>query len=134
MEVKILLLQQWQKLLRQAGADIIGIQEPFWSVETFKRVTGFYYNDRLGILSRFPIIDNGQRNYVYVEVRPGEVVAISNVHLPAAPYWPYQLRDKYVTPEAAVNGENNNRMKDMAGHFETLPALAATECTCFPYR
>ncbi|MER7472898.1 endonuclease/exonuclease/phosphatase family protein [Micromonospora sp. NPDC000018] len=117
--------------IRTTGADIVGIQEPFGSVQTFKQVTGFYYNDRLGILSRFPIIDNGQRDYVYIAVRPGEVVAISNVHLPAAPYWPYQLRDRNVTAEAAVAGENNSRIRDMAGRFATLPAVAARNVPVF---
>jgi len=117
--------------VKTAGADIVGIQEPFGSVDIFKQVTGFYYNDRLGILSRYPIIDNGQRDYVYVEVRPGEVAAISNVHLQPAPYWPYQLRDQNVTPETAVIGEHNSRMTDMAGRFHTLPELASRNVPVF---
>ncbi|WP_462410480.1 endonuclease/exonuclease/phosphatase family protein [Neobacillus sp. Marseille-QA0830] len=117
--------------MKATGADIIGIQEPFGSAEIFKQITGFYYSDRLAVLSRYPIIDNGQRDYVYVEVQPGKVVAISNVHLPAGPYWPDQLRDGNVTPETAVAGENNSRMKNLESRFETLPALVARDVPVF---
>ena len=46
-------------------------------------------------MSRFPLIDPpaAKGEYVLVQVRPGEVFALANVHLTSDPYGPYAVRD-----------------------------------------
>lgn len=93
---------------------------------------GFHYSERLAVLSRYRIIDNGQRDYVYVEVEYGKVVAMANVHLPAGPYLPYELRDNRLTDEQAVEMETDLlRVKDMAGRFDSLPKLIQRDIPVF---
>jgi hypothetical protein len=47
------------------------------------------------IVSKLPLIDppDGNGIYTFVQIRPGAVVAMENVHLPSAPYGPYWVRD-----------------------------------------
>ena len=53
-----------------------------------------YYDVRLQVISRLPLIEapGGSGLYLFVQVAPGEVVALSNVHLPAGPYSPNLVR------------------------------------------
>jgi endonuclease/exonuclease/phosphatase (EEP) superfamily protein YafD len=53
-----------------------------------------YWSDRLHVVSRFPPIDPPEAHgeYVLARVRPGQVFALSNVHLTSDPYGPYLVR------------------------------------------
>lgn len=88
-------LRQVERVIRQSGADIVGVQEPERNTERIAADLGWYGSNHAHVLSRFPIIDppGADGRYVYVEVRPGRVVAIANTHLPSDPYGPYLVRD-----------------------------------------
>jgi hypothetical protein len=82
--------------IEASGADVVGLQEPYASEERIAAALGWEYVDtRLHVISRFPILapEGSAGLYGLVEVRPGEVVAIANTHLPAEPYGPYLARD-----------------------------------------
>ncbi|WP_338448839.1 endonuclease/exonuclease/phosphatase family protein [Niallia oryzisoli] len=118
--------------IKFANADIIGIQEPAQSLPGLAELLGFYHNERMSILSRYPIIDHGDKDFVYVEVEPGKVVAVSNVHLPAAPYMPYQLRDQNYTVDLVIRHEKTQeRMNGIASRLESLPKIAEKEIPVF---
>ena len=87
--------------IRAADADIVGLQEADRNLERIAEAAGMPYVDpRRRLLSRWPIFDSGtgvrtERGpepysttaldrdalHAWVMVRPGEVVAVSNVHL-----------------------------------------------------
>jgi hypothetical protein len=78
-----------------ADADVIAVEEAFGNVPRLAEALGYpYYNVRLQVVSRLPLIDapGGSGLYLFVQVAPGEVVALSNVHLPAGPYSPNLVR------------------------------------------
>lgn len=81
--------------IRQGGADVVGIEEGQGHTARLARALGWpYYSSRLQILSKFPIIDppGGDSLFVFIEVTPGHVVAIENVHLPSNPYGPFWVK------------------------------------------
>lgn len=81
--------------LRLAHPDVVGIEEAQGNTRRLAAAAGFpYYSVRLQILSQYPIIDppNSHGRYVFIEVEPGKVVAIGNVHLPSNPYSPGYIK------------------------------------------
>lgn len=82
--------------IRASRADVAGIEEGGASMPAIAKDLGWhYYSVRMQIVSRLPLIDppSGNGVYLFVQVRPGQVVAMENVHLPASPYGPYWVRD-----------------------------------------
>src|SRR5688500_17760378 len=94
-------LEKVGEAIRAANADIVGVQEADRNLERIAEVAGMPYVDtRRRLLSRWPIFDSGQgvrtepgsspysttaldlgALHAWVMVRPGKVVAVSNVHL-----------------------------------------------------
>lgn len=82
--------------IEAADADIVGVQEATGNTRRLADALGWHYADeRTQIIARSPLINppDGDGSYIYAQVRPGEVVAIANVHLPSDPYGPYAVRD-----------------------------------------
>lgn len=81
--------------IRASGADIVGVQEAEGNLQRLAADLGWHYNLRNYAVSRYRLIDPPEADgyYVYVEVRPGRVVALANVHLPSDPYGPDWIRD-----------------------------------------
>lgn len=97
-------LAQTAEVIREAKADILGMQETHTSEKNGKRqdsarvvaeMLGWHYFDqgeRTGILSRFPIVTNTPAKWgVLVRLKSGAEVWMFNAHLMHAPYQPYQL-------------------------------------------
>jgi len=78
--------------IRRGGADVVGIEEGQTHIPRLARELGWpHFSTRLQVVSRYPLIDppGADGRYLLVEVAPGEVVAIENVHLPSNPYGPF---------------------------------------------
>jgi endonuclease/exonuclease/phosphatase family metal-dependent hydrolase len=111
--------------IRKSKADVVGLQEATGNTRKIAEELGWNYDERTAVISRFPIIDPGGADGVYVFVEPtlGRVVAISNVHLPATPYGPYQLqRGKSKADVVAL--EERARLPAIQPQVEELPILA----------
>lgn len=83
------------RAIRASGADVVGIEEGGGEVRQIARALGWrYYDIRMQIVSRLPLVDppDGNGLYTYVEVAPGRVAAMENVHLPSAPYGPVWVK------------------------------------------
>jgi len=105
--------------------DIVAIEEACGNMEKLAKMTGYpFYNARAQLMSRFPIIDpsGGDGVYMFVEVRPGKIVAVSNVHLPSDPYGPDALH-RGATFEKVSRLENNLRVAALERQLEILPEL-----------
>src|SRR4029079_2876724 len=89
-----------EQVIRDSGADIVGIEEGEHNAGVIAAALGWHASDRTQVISRFPIVDPPGANgrYVWVEVVPGRFVAIGNVHLPSDPYGPYAIRDGATLP------------------------------------
>jgi len=111
--------------LERAGADIVGLEEPEGNAPALARALGWEHVDpRSDVISRFPILDppGAEGRYVLVEVRPSEVVALANVHLPSDPYGPYWLAEGRPLEEV-LGLERRVRLPKLVPTLEALSHL-----------
>ncbi len=81
--------------IRRGGADVVGVEEAQTHIPRLARALGWpYFSERLQVVSKYPLIDppGADAHYLFVEVAPGQVVAIQNVHLPSNPYGPFRIK------------------------------------------
>jgi hypothetical protein len=125
-------LDQVAVAIRASGADVVGLEEATMNTCPLAQKLGWYCNPRTQIMSRYPIIDPPGANglYVFVEPSPGRVVAVSDVHLPADPYGPYEIRDGATLAEV-LQLENDLRVPDIQDELRALPPLAANGIPVF---
>jgi endonuclease/exonuclease/phosphatase family metal-dependent hydrolase len=111
--------------IKDSGADVVGVQEAERNTRHIAEALGWYYNERSHLVSRFPLIDppGADGLYAFVEVSPGRVVAIANLHLTSDPYGPYAVRDGASADEVLAL-EHSVRMPDIQSLLGALPDLA----------
>ena len=113
--------------IRKADPDVVGIEEAQAHIPRLARAAGYpYYSVRLQILSRYPLIDPpGSRGlYVFVELSPGRVVALGNVHLPSNPYSPNVIK-RGATPQKILKIERRFRLPFVEPTVRALSRLVA---------
>lgn len=118
--------------IRAAGADIAGIQEAEGNLARLAADLGWHYNLRSYVVSRYPIIDPpaAAGRYVLVEVLPGRVVAVANVHLPPTPSGGAWFRAGR-SPAEVVAMERRVRLSIAQPFIDALPALAQQDFPVF---
>lgn len=81
--------------IKAADADVVGLQEAAGRTQEIADRLGWYAEPRLHVISRYPIISppEGAGSYVYIQLAPGQVFAMANIHLPSSPYGPELVRD-----------------------------------------
>jgi len=108
-----------------ADADIVGLQEPMGNTHLIAESAGYAHADeRMHIISRFPLLTppDFDGTYIFAEVSPGNVIALSNVHLTSDPYGPYLVRDGEPL-EHVLALESTLRLPEIARHMAVLPNL-----------
>jgi exonuclease III len=111
--------------VKTADPDVVALEEAQGNTERLAEGAGYpYANIRNQVISKFPIIDppGADGRYVYIEVAPGSVVAVSNVHLPSDPYGPYDVRDGK-TAEEVIALETETRLPAIQQRLDVLPDL-----------
>jgi hypothetical protein len=84
-----------------------------------------YYDARTQVLSRFPLLTpRGDKPYVFVEVKPGRVVAVANVHLPSTSYGPFKA-GQGATEEELLATEQRKRVPALMPSLNAVEKLAA---------
>jgi hypothetical protein len=120
------------KAIEAAGADVVAIEEGYAQMPRIARALGWdYYDNRTQIVSKLPLLtpENGEP-FTYVEVMPGGVVAIANVHLPSAHYGPFNVRaGKSVDDVVAI--ENRLRVPAVQPAVDALTPLAGAGMPVF---
>lgn len=114
--------------IQRSGADVVGIQEAEGRIPVLAKAAGWpYYNPQHHLLSKYPIlaIEEGGWQYVYIQIRPGAVVALSNIHLPSDEYGPEAIRDG-IAPDSVLKMEMRVRYPGLATHRKVLPPLFQT--------
>lgn len=123
------------QVLRETGADIIGMQEISasrlgnlaqqlnYKQHSFSSAAGNGGVNDTGILSRFPIsrmLSNG----VVLKVNPELDVAVFTVHLPPYPYQPYDFRDgKITTATQAIASASTTRLSKIQSVLDEIKEL-----------
>ncbi len=111
--------------IQSAHADIVGVQEPGGNLRRLADLLGWpYVSEHMHIISRYPLIDppEGLGIYLYAQIRPGQVIALSNVHLPSDPYGPYLVRDGEPL-EIVLQNEADTRLPMLQRFLNTLQPL-----------
>ena len=96
----------------KSGAQVAGIEEGGASIPELANDLGWsYYDVRMQIVSSLPLLDppGGKGIYTFVEVSPGLVVALENVHLPSDHYGPTRVRNG-ATPRQVLRSERLARL------------------------
>ena len=121
------------KALRLANPDVVGIEEAQGNTARLAAAAGFpYYSLRLQILSHYPIIDppGSHGRYAFIEVAPGKVVAMSNVHLPSNPYSPGYIR-RGATLDTVLQIEHHMRLPAIKPAVRALSKVVAQGIPAF---
>jgi endonuclease/exonuclease/phosphatase family metal-dependent hydrolase len=112
--------------IRAAGADVVGIQEAWGNTEKIaKSLNWKYYSKAQHIISRLPLIEPvaAHHQYLFIEVKPGYVVAMANMHLPDEPYGPV-LISHHARVKAVLENERKARLPVALPYITNLSALA----------
>lgn len=112
--------------IEAARADVVAIEEGYANMPAIGASVGWeHYDPRTQVMSRYPLLTpQGDEPFVYVEVAPGRVVAVANVHLPSTSYGPFKVRDG-ATAEEVVATEEHKRLPALEPALEALEPLAA---------
>src|SRR6476661_1216322 len=109
-----------------ARADIVGLQEAEGNTQRIAEALHWpYWSDRLHVVSRFPLIDPPEAHgeYVFAQVRPGQVFALANEHLTSDPYGPYLVRSGQSLAQVLAN-ERATRVPEINAAIAAIqPAL-----------
>ena len=98
-------------VIEEVDADVVGVLESYNRLPEIAANTGYpYYNVSLQILSKYPIHEpsGAEGRYALIEVRPGEVVAVFNIHLDYVRYGP-KLLGNGATVEEVLESEDEVR-------------------------
>ncbi|MCE5294799.1 MAG: endonuclease/exonuclease/phosphatase family protein [Chlamydiales bacterium] len=120
-------------IIQKEHADVVCIQESEGRIAYIASLVGWpYYNIRQRVISKFPIIDPEDTKglYVFIELEPGRIVAVSNVHLPSDSYGPYLL-EKGASIKEVEQVEKNVRLSALQSHLDVLPKLAKQKIPVF---
>lgn len=111
--------------IQKADPDVVGLEEAEGNTAAVAEALGWpYYSIRSQIVSKLPLIDppGADGNYEFVEIQPGAVVAITNVHLPSDPYGPYYVRDGKTLDEV-LQLERDTRLAALQPKLDAIAAL-----------
>lgn len=111
--------------IQKANPDVVGIQEAEGNIPKLAEALGWkYYDSRLHLISQVPLISDSVNGwyYTFAEIKPGRLVAISNLHLPSDPYGPELVRDG-LSLDSVIANEYTTRYYELNKHRELLPPL-----------
>jgi hypothetical protein len=114
------------EVIEASGADIVAIEEGYGNMPAIAASVGWeHYDPRTQVLSRFPLLTPpGDPPFVYVEVEPGSVVAVANVHLPSTSYGPFKVA-RGATLDEVLAIEEHKRVAALAPTLDAIEPLAA---------
>ena len=114
--------------IEAGGASVVAIEEGYGNMSKVAEGLGWpYYDPRMQIVSKYPLLapegDDGL--FTYVEVVPGRVVAIANVHLPSKRYGPFQIDRNHADAKEVVAVEEAVRVPAVKAPLRAATGLAS---------
>ena len=118
--------EQIGRAIREADADVVGVQEPEGNLRRIARAAELpYVDESLHLISRYPLypVNRGGVRLAYVALGLQKVAAIANVHLPSSPYGPELQRDGKSDAEVLKN-ERVTRLGEIKPYIKPLARLS----------
>ena len=115
------------RAIRASHADVVGIEEAWGKTALIADRLGWAYADRrMQLISRFPLLDppGADGLYTFVQLAPGRVVAIGNVHLPSAAYAPRKILLEGASRNDVLALERARRLPALRPSARALAGLA----------
>lgn len=119
--------------IEAAGADVVGMQEPYARLRRIALALGFHASPRMHVISRYPILEPGGSDgeWAFILLGPGQVAAIANTHLPCCPYTPYRIVNRGYDRETILEQERRTRLRRTEKHLAALEPLLAADIPTF---
>jgi endonuclease/exonuclease/phosphatase family metal-dependent hydrolase len=117
---------QVARAVREADADVVGVQEPEGNLRRLAAATGMpYVDDSLHLISRYPLfaVGSGAERFAYVALDLDHVAAIGNVHLTCCPYGPEEAAGGK-GPKRVLRLERSLRLPEIRPYTRRLGSLA----------
>ena len=111
--------------VRRSDADVVAFNEVYGKAARLGRLTGYeHVSRRLDIVSRYPLVDppGSDGRYVFVEFAPGQVVAVTNVHLASSDYGPRRLLDGW-SRKKVLRTERRVRLPEIRPFLRSMSPL-----------
>jgi len=118
--------------LVRADPDVVGVNEAFSHLSRLAREAGYpYWNPRLDLISKYPLIDppHGNGRYLFMQIAPGRIVAVTNVHLPTTNYGPRRVLDGW-SRRKVLRTERATRLPAIRPFVRALAPVAAGGIPC----
>ena len=115
------------KAIRAASADVVAVQEACATMPEIAADLGWpYWDARTQVVSKFPLITPQpvRRGSILVEVEPGQVFGVINIHPPSRGYGP-SAAARGRKPRALVRRERRIRMPDLQMALQAAGELQA---------
>ncbi len=112
--------------VHKANANVVGLQEAWGHTSRLAKELGWkYYDNRQHIVSRYPLLEATDSNglYTLIEVKPGYVVVMANMHLPDDPYGPDMIKQG-ASAKTVEAMERKVRLPTALPYINKLSALA----------
>ena len=112
--------------IEAAAPDVVAIEEGYGHLGKIAAALGWpYYDPRTQVLSKYPLLSTtGDAHYNLIEVAPGRVVALANLHLPSAPYGPNFARNG-ASAARLVALERRGRLPTARGYLRSVTPLVS---------
>lgn len=110
--------------IRASDADIVGIQEPVGNLQRLAAELDWHFDEQSYVISRFPVLaaPDADSKYVFVEIKPGKMVVVANVHLPSDPDGMAMVRDGASAAEVLAV-ERDTRLPKVVPYLQSLKPL-----------
>lgn len=115
------------EVVSRAAPDVVLIEEAWGQIPRLAGALGWpEYDVRHQVLARWPLLDPREADgrYLYVEVSPGCVIAVANVHLPSEPDPPEVMPDAAAV-EAGMESERRSRLRALEPTLNALWTIRA---------
>lgn len=112
------------EVIRASGAPVAALQEGCGNVPRVASALGWsYYDVRTQVVSTLPLHDPPDRaaGVVYVEVEPGRVLALVNVHPTSRGYGPFRV--KRVQKQRVLKRERRGRLRQIQPSLDAAATL-----------
>jgi endonuclease/exonuclease/phosphatase family metal-dependent hydrolase len=111
--------------IEKVDPDVVAIEEGYGQLPRIAEALGWkYYDPRTQVVSKYPLLATDDPHYNLIEVTPGHVVALANLHLPSAPYSPFYAR-RGASVDRLIELENRGRVQHAQASLDAVAPLVA---------
>ncbi len=122
------------EIITKTNADVVAIEEGYKNIPMIAKACKYPHHDtKMQILSKFPIYvphDPKHNIFRYIEISPGKLIVVSNIHLTDEPYGPNALRAG-TSFKTLTKLEKETRLIELEKHIKILPEIAKSGVPVF---